>query len=116
MAGVIKDIYSVSVDGALIGIKLPRGYYSNIDTICGLTKVADSARPKIILGVSAAIRSGAVVPIGILYKKGNNLVRARIICSVATLQGALAALHDKKYGKDQHDIRGAYFMLNRRLG
>ena len=116
MAGIIKDVYTVSVDGSLIGIKLPRGYYSNIDTICGLTKASDTTRPKIVLGVSAAIRSGAVAPIGILYKKGNNLVRARIVCSVATLQGALAALLDKKYGKDQADIRGAYFMLNRRLG
>lgn len=115
MAGVPKDIYTFTVDGAVIGVKLPRDYYNAIDTICGLTKATDANKPRIVLGVTAAIKSGAVAPLGILYLKDGKLRRARIVCAVTALQGAMAGLIGKNY-RTTNPIRGAYFTTQRTLG
>ena len=115
MAGVIKDIYTFTVDGATIGVKLPRDFYNAIDTLCGLTKASDTNKPRIVLGVTAAIKSGALAPLGILYLKDGKLRRAKIVCAVTALQGAMAGLIGKRY-RQNYDIRGAYFMTQRTLG
>lgn len=115
MAGVVRDTYTFGYGGATYAVKLPQGYYSSINTKVGFTKASDSAvKGKFVLSVREAVKFGALVKIGILYKKGTRLQRSEILCTADKMQTALQELEGDTYRGNV--IRSAYITQQRRLG
>lgn len=115
MAGVPRDTYTFGYQGGTYGVKLPQNYYTNIDNVCGFTKASDSAvKGKFVLNVRQALKFGALVQIGILYRKGTRLQRSKILCNVANVAQAIQDLEGKTYRG--YEIRSAFFTQQRRLG
>ena len=115
MPGVARDTYTFGFGGSTYAVKLPQNYYTNIDTIVGFTKASDAAvKGKFILGIRQAIKYGALIPIGILYKKGTRLQRSKIYCSPDKFTVAMQELEGKNYRG--FEIRSAFIIGNRRLG
>lgn len=114
MAGAKQVTYAFIFEGVTYGIKLPEGYYKSIDTKVGITEASDTNRPKIVLTKRQAIRNGALIQLGILYKKGTRLTRAKILCASAKLQSAISALENDTYRGFK--IHSAYIPMQRRVG
>jgi hypothetical protein len=114
MAGAKQVTYVFTFDGVNYGIKLPQGYYDSIDTKVGITEASDTNRPKFVLTKRQAVRNGALTQLGILYKKGTRLTRAKILCASAKLQSAISALEGDTYRGNQ--IHSAYIPMQRRVG
>lgn len=115
MAGVPRDTYTFPYGTTTLAVKLPRTYYDSIDSKLGFTKAsASAAKGLMTLPVRQAIRSGALLQIGILYVKGTKLVRAKILCPPEKAQAAMQDIEDDTYRG--FTIRSAYFLLQRNLG
>lgn len=115
MAGVPRDIYTFASGTTTFAIKLPRNYYTSIDTKLGFTKIDTSAvRGKTVFRIAEAVRSGLVIPVGILFLKGTRLTRATIYCPVDKLTTAMQELPDDTYRG--FTIRSAVIKQRRRLG
>lgn len=114
MAGVPRVTHTFTFDGVNYGIKLPQGYYQNIDTVVGVAQASDTNRPKFNLTKSQAVRNGALIELGILYKKNNRLTRSTILCAANKLQTAISQLEGKTYRTFQ--IQSAFIPMQRRLG
>lgn len=115
MAGVPRDTYTFSFGEATLAVKLPRNYYDSIDTKLGFTSVSESAaRGLIVLPTKVAIRSGALLQLGILYLQGTKLVRSKILCPPARAHTAMQEIEGDTYRS--FTIRSAYFTLQRNLG
>lgn len=114
MAGVKQVTHVFTFDGTNYGIKLPQGYYQSIDTKVGISQASDTNRPKFVLTKRQAVRNGALIELGILYKKSNRLTRAKILCSAAKLQSAISQLEGDTYRG--FPIHSAYIPMQRRIG
>ena len=106
--------YVFTFEGVNYGVKLPEGYYQSIYTKVGITEASDTNRPKFVLRKRDAVRNGALIQLGILYKNGNRLTRAKILCASAKLQSAISALEGDKYRG--FPIHSAYIPSQRRVG
>lgn len=114
MAGVRRVTYAFVIDGVSYGIRIPQGFYTNIDQVVGLTEATDTNRPKFVLTQREAIKKGAITQLGILYKKGTRLVKATILCATPKVMSAISALEKKQYRG--YEIHSAFQTMNRRLG
>lgn len=115
MAGSPKDSYTFTTDGVTYAVKLPRGYYSNIDTILGLTEASASAiKGKAVFSTNEAVKKGLLFPLTIQFLKGTRLVSAKIVCAPDKVASAMQELEKKNYRTLQ--IRSAGFGRRRRLG
>lgn len=113
MPGVRQKTHVFTFDGVNYGIRLPDNFYQSIDTVVGISEASDTNRPKITLTKRQAVRNGALIELGILYKKGTRLTRATILCSAAKLQTAISQLEDKNYRG--YPIHSAYIPMQRRV-
>lgn len=114
MAGVRLVTHVFTFDGVNYGIKLPQGFYQSIDTKLGISEASDTNRPKFNVSRREAVRNGALIELGILYKKGTRLVGAKILCSAAKLQTAISQLENDTYRG--YTIHSAFIPTQRRLG
>ena len=114
MAGVKRENYTFNFGGASYAVRLPATFYTNIDSTCGFTKADDVIKGKFRIETRDALRNGALVQIGILYLKGNRLVRSKILCATEKVTQAIQSLEGKEYRG--FTIRNAYFTTRRRLG
>lgn len=113
MAGAKQVTHVFTFDGVNYGIKLPENYYTSIDTKVGISKASDANRPKFVLTKRQAVRNGALIELGILYKKNNRLVRAKILCAASKLQSAISQLEGDSYRGNI--IHSAYIPMQRRV-
>lgn len=114
MAGVRRITHVFTYDGTNYGIKLPENFYQSIDTVVGVSQASDANRPKFNLTKTQAVRNGALIELGILYRKGTRLTGATILCSAAKLQTAISQLEGKTYRG--FPIQSAFIPMQRRLG
>lgn len=115
MAGVRRVAYTFGFEGGTYAIRLPLGYYENIDTVLGLTPAGNSAvKGKFLVTKRQALRNGALVELSILYKKGNRLQTSTILCPTVNAARAMQELENKNYRT--YPIHSAYFGQRRRLG
>lgn len=114
MAGVRRVTYTFTVNNVKFGVKLPMGYYDNIDTVLGLNKVSDTERGVFKIGTRDAKKNGVLAQIGIMVKKGTRLVRYKIYCPTNRVAEAIQTLEGKNYRGNE--IHNAYFTSERSLG
>lgn len=114
MANAKQVTHVFTFDGVNYGIKLPDSYYDSIDTKVGISKASDTNQPKFVLTKRQAVRNGALIQLGILYKKGTRLTRAKILCASAKLQSAISTLEGDTYRGNI--IHSAYIPMQRRVG